>query len=63
MAQLSAGTGNMLSNIKKVSPNLVRQLKAAKGNEEAFDLMIKAIRGVQDPAKIIRRVIKTWLYS
>jgi hypothetical protein len=51
MAQLSAGTGNMLSSVKQVSPNLVKQLKATKGTEEAFDLMVKAIRKIEDPAK------------
>jgi phage-related protein len=51
MGQMRAGTGTMISALKGVSPVLLKQIQAAETNEEAFELMIKAIRNVQDPAK------------
>ncbi len=51
MGMLRAGSGSLLTSIEKVSPALAKQLKAAKTNEEAFELMIAAIQKVEDPAK------------
>lgn len=51
MAQLRANSGPLVSAIGKVSPALLKQLKACKDNEEAFDLMIASIRKVEDPLK------------
>ncbi len=51
MGQLRAGTGRLKSFLDKVSPALERQLKAAKSNEEAFDLLANAMAKLQDPAK------------
>lgn len=51
MGALRAGTGSLLTGIEKISPTLSTQLKATKTNEEAFELMIKAIQKVEDPLK------------
>lgn len=51
MGMLRAGTGSLLSGLQKVSPVLAEQLKATKTNEEAFELMIKAIQKVDDQTK------------
>lgn len=51
MGQLRAGTGPLVSGLQKVSPVLLKQIKAAKSNEEAFDLMVSAIQKVDDADK------------
>ncbi len=51
LGQARAGTGRMASFLNKVSPALLKQLKAAKGNEEAFDLLSDAMAKIEDPAK------------
>lgn len=51
LGQARAGTGRMASFLNKVSPALLRQLKAAKSNEEAFDLLAGAMAKLEDPAK------------
>jgi len=51
LGQAKAGTGALAGFLKKVSPPLLKQVKAAKSNEEAFDLMAKAMAKVKDPAK------------
>lgn len=51
LGQARAGTGRMASFLTKVSPALLRQLKAAKGNEQAFDLLADAMIKIEDPAK------------
>lgn len=51
MGMLRAGTGSLLSGLQKVSPVLAEQLKATKTNEEAFELIIKAIQKVDDQTK------------
>jgi len=51
LGQLRAGTGRMKAFLDKVSPALERQVKAAKSNEEAFDLLANAFAKVTDPAK------------
>lgn len=48
---LKSGTGALYSGLQKISPALSNQLKGAKSTEEAFNLMLKAIRKVEDPAK------------
>ena len=48
---LQAGTGKLYSGLQKISPALLKQVKAAKSSEEAFDIMVKALRKVEDPAK------------
>lgn len=48
---LKTETGALYAGLQKISPALLKQLKAAKSNEEAFNIMIKAIRKVEDPAK------------
>jgi hypothetical protein len=37
-----AGTGKMAGFLKTVNPELLKQIRAAKGNEEAFDLVADA---------------------
>lgn len=48
---LKSGTGALYAGLQKISPALSNQLKGAKSTEEAFNLMLKAIRKVEDPAK------------
>jgi hypothetical protein len=51
LGQARAGTGRFAAFLKKVSPALLRQVKGAKSNEEAFDLMARAMSQIEDPAK------------
>lgn len=51
IGQAKAGTGKLAGFLSKVSPALLRQVKAAKSNEEAFDLMFEAIARIPDPAR------------
>jgi phage-related minor tail protein len=51
LGQARAGTGRMASFLTKVSPPLLKQLKATKSNEEALLLYADAMRKVEDPAK------------
>lgn len=51
MGKLRAGTGPLVSGLNKVSPALLKQLKAAESNEEAFELMLEAIRRVPDESQ------------
>lgn len=46
-----AGLGKMAKFLGKVSPELLRQLKGTKSNEEALNLMFKAMARLQDPNK------------
>ena len=48
---LKSGTGSLYTSLQKISPALARQLQGAKSSEEAFNLMIKALRKVEDPAR------------
>ena len=48
---LKTNTGALYAGLQKISPALLKQLKGAKSNEGAFNIMIKAIRKVEDPAK------------
>ncbi len=51
LGQARAGTGRMAGFLKKASPALLAQLKAAKSNEQAFDLLAGAMAKLEDPAK------------
>ena len=51
VGQARAGTGKLTGFLKKVSPELLKQVKGAKSNEEAFDLMANAIAKIPDPAR------------
>ncbi len=51
LGQARAGTGRMAAFLEQVSPALLRQVKAAKSNQEAFDLMANAMAKIEDPAK------------
>jgi X-X-X-Leu-X-X-Gly heptad repeat protein len=51
MGQLRAGTGKLSSFLGKVSPNLRRQMLAAKDTGAAFDIMVAAISKIPDPAR------------
>lgn len=63
MGQLRAGTGRMLKFLMQVSPALVTQLKATKGNEAAFRLMADAMSKVTDQQKRLALGAKTGLGS
>lgn len=51
LGEAKAGTGSLASLLKVVSPRLLEQLKGAKGNAAAFDLMTKAVVALEDPNK------------
>ncbi len=51
LGQARAGTGRMTGFLKKVSPELLKQLKAAKSNQAAFDILAGAMARLEDPAK------------
>lgn len=51
LGEARAGTGRMAAFIGKVSPALLKQLKGAKSNAEAFDLLAGAMAKLEDPAK------------
>lgn len=45
------GTGKLVSGLKKTSPELLKQLKAAESTEAAFALYVSAMESIEDPAK------------
>lgn len=51
LGQARAGTGPMTAFLNLVSPALLTQIKAAKSNAEAFDLLAAAAAKIEDPAK------------
>lgn len=51
LGRAKAGTGRMAAFLEKVYPPLLKQLKAAKSNEEAFRLLADAMSKLKDPAK------------
>ncbi|HET7500655.1 MAG TPA: hypothetical protein VFK02_06610 [Kofleriaceae bacterium] len=51
LGQARAGSGRMAAFLKEVSPALLAQLKAAKSNEQAFNLLADAMAKLTDPAK------------
>lgn len=52
LGQMKTGGGQFLQFLNKVSPALARQIKGAKSNEEAFDLLSDAMKKVKDPTKL-----------
>lgn len=51
LGQAKAGTGKLGSLLEMVNPAFLAQLKSAKGNEAALDLLFKALVKLQDPNK------------
>jgi hypothetical protein len=51
LGKARAGTGRMATFLNKVNPALLKQLKGAKSNEEAFALLGDAMARLEDPAK------------
>ncbi|HET9063677.1 MAG TPA: hypothetical protein VFO62_10350 [Candidatus Binatia bacterium] len=51
MGEMRANKGPLVEFLKIVSPALLQQLKATKGNEEAFGLLADAMVKLKDPAK------------
>ena len=51
LGMAKAGTGSLASFLGRVSPVLLKQIKAAKNNEQAFTLLADAMAKLQDPAK------------
>lgn len=51
MGALKAGTGPLATSVAKISPALSKQLKGVKDNNEALEIMLKAIRQVPDANK------------
>ena len=52
LGMAKAGSGELLTFLKKVSPALALQVQGAKSTEEALDLMVGAFEKLKDPAKI-----------
>lgn len=46
-----ANTGRFAGLLKKVSPALLKQIKGAKGSEEAFGILADAMTKLEDPTK------------
>lgn len=59
LGQARAGTGKMTGFLKIVSPALLKQMKAANGNEAAFALLADAMAKIEDPAKRAAFAAKT----
>ncbi len=51
LGEARMGQGALFSLLSKVSPALLKQLRAAKGNGQSFDLLADAMAKLQDPAK------------
>ncbi|MDB2704917.1 hypothetical protein N9Y67_00080 [Pseudomonadota bacterium] len=49
MGEAKAGTGALVTLLKKTSPAFLEQLKAAKSNEAAFALLVEGLRAMEDP--------------
>lgn len=49
--QAQAGTGKLAAFLKRVSPELLRQVRGARSTEEAFDLAVRAMEKVKDPMR------------
>lgn len=56
-----AGMGKMVKALQTVAPDLLKQLKATKSNEEAILLMADAFSAVKDPAKRAALALRTGL--
>jgi ATP:corrinoid adenosyltransferase len=52
LGEMKANSGPLLEFLNKVSPALARQVKGAKGTEEALGLMTRAFEKLKDPGKI-----------
>lgn len=59
IGQAKANTGKLAAFLGKVSPALLRQLKATSSNEEAFRLLANAMVKIKDPAKRLAFAQKT----
>lgn len=51
IGQAKAGTGKLAGFLGKVSPVLLAQVKAAKSTDEAFALIVDAMKAIPDPAR------------
>ncbi len=51
LGKARAGTGRMAAFMAKSTPELLKHMKAAKSNEEAFYLLSDAMAKIEDPAK------------
>jgi hypothetical protein len=49
VGEARAGTGTLVTMLKKASPALLKELKATKSASEAFDLMVGSIAKLEDP--------------
>lgn len=49
--ELKAGTGQALSMLKKVDPQLAKQLKGSKTAGDAYELFLSALAKTEDPVK------------
>lgn len=51
VGELRGGYGSLKGFLEKVSPALLEQVQSARNTDEAFDLAVRAISRVADPAK------------
>lgn len=49
VGQAKAGTGLLITALKKTDPVLLRQLKTTKNTAQAFNLVMKALKKIKDP--------------
>lgn len=48
VGEAKAGTGTLVTILKKANPQLLRQIEAANGTAEAFDVYVDAMRNTED---------------
>lgn len=51
LGEAKVGTGSLVTFLKKFDKQLLKQLVSAKGNEEAFELLVNALRNTTDASK------------
>ncbi len=51
IGEAKLGEGELLTFLKRASPALLEQVKGARDNGEAFELMVQAMRQIEDPTK------------
>lgn len=51
LGELKGGFGSMETGLKKLDPGLRKQLKNTENTSEAFQIYLKAMRDIKDPAK------------
>jgi hypothetical protein len=48
---LKSGTGKLFATLEKFAPAVLKQMQSAKSTEEAYNIIIRSIRKLEDPSK------------